>query len=133
LGFGTIPSIIYFILNFGLSWVELWLSQKKANDCSPFHRKLKITWKKYASEVLKDVLYFTSVLNRLTYIGCSRKNNYHKRVCFSLSEHYLRNSMLLMPNEWGLIENYINLFFLPTKLNFHSKKARKYLQSVLKL
>jgi hypothetical protein len=27
-------------------------------------------------------LYFTSILNRLTYIGCCRTNNYQKHICF---------------------------------------------------
>jgi hypothetical protein len=30
-------------------------------------------------------LNFTSVLNRLTYIGCCRTNNYQKHICFSWS------------------------------------------------
>jgi hypothetical protein len=48
-------------------------------------------------------LYFTSVLNRLTYISCCRTNNYQKHFCFWWSNitsliNFGNNSMLLMPN-----------------------------------
>jgi hypothetical protein len=58
---------------------------------------------------------FTSVLNRLTYIGCCRTNNNH--LCFykwsniTSLLNFGSNSMLLMPNEWELINNYMKLFF----------------------
>jgi hypothetical protein len=48
-------------------------------------------------------LHFTSVLNRLIYIGCCRKNYYQKHFCFWWSNitsliNFGSNSMLLMPN-----------------------------------
>jgi hypothetical protein len=48
-------------------------------------------------------LYFTSVLNRLNYIGCCRTNNYQKNFCFWWRNitsliNFGSSSMLLMPN-----------------------------------
>jgi hypothetical protein len=59
------------------------------------------------------MLYFTSVFNRLTYIGCCRTNNYQKHFCFWWSNitspiNFGSNSMLLMPNTLNYWYNTLN-------------------------
>jgi hypothetical protein len=61
----------------------LWLAKSDYNEDG--YRKLQ---KSFFSWVFCDYLwlclflYFISVLNKLTYIGCCRTNNYQKHICF---------------------------------------------------
>jgi hypothetical protein len=61
-------------------------------------------------------LYFTSVLNRLTYIGCCRTNNYQKHFCFRWSNinseiNYGSNFMLLICLLMAVFKQFTRTFF----------------------